>query len=771
MTEQLLRDGMGADWSVDGFESSARLMETLARLKTAEGELSEKHFWLETVINQIPDYIYAKDLEGRFLFANRVTVLDNNLEHLSQLIGKTDFDLHPFEAAASIAATEQRVIETGEPDLGIEEQSLGRRAKRWLMMSRIPLRDTLGRTIGVVGVSRDITARKAAEHLMQAQARLLEMIAQGIALNVFLEELALMLEERMDGLRVSIMVRSQEGDQLILAAAPSLPQDFQDDIRAVDVGPEAPACGFAAWTVQRVIFSDVSTDPKWASRRISAERAGIRSCWSIPIKSFQGHAIGTLTLYGREAISPEAQHNELIAIALHLARIAIERRQAEDRISFLANHDALTGLPNRLLMDIKLERTLKQAQQSGRHVALAFVDLDNFKLVNDSLGHAAGDELLRIVAARMAGMVANKGMVVRTGGDEFILFMDLSPEEAEKVTERFAAMREELSAPISLQGLRFQVTASMGIACHPQHGETAAELLINADTAMYRAKESGRDQMRVFSTEMAEKASVKLARTEELRRALREQEFVLHFQPQWNQKTQTILGAEALVRWQHPTEGLVPPSDFIPLAEEAGLITALGDWVLQEACRQAKAWQQAGLPPMVISVNVSPRQFRENNWVGQVASVLRSTGLEPCYLELEITESLIMDDMAAAVERMRALDALGVKLAIDDFGTGYSSLSALKRFPVSRLKIDRSFVADIPNDEDDMAITSAIISLAQKLGLAVIAEGVETEAQAAFLLECGCTDIQGYLFSRPLPAAAFEMFVALPKSDGSSAQR
>lgn len=760
MAEQLQRNETGADWIVDGFEDGARLIETLARLRLSEAEVSEKHFWLETIINQIPDYIYAKDLEGRFLFANRVTVVDNHLEHMSELIGKTDFDLHPHEAAAAIAATERRVIETGEPDLGIEERSIGRRAERWLMMSRIPLRDTLGRTIGVVGISRDITARKAAEHLIQAQARLLEMIAQGIALNVFLEELILMLEERMDGLRASIMVRSHDGDTLMLAAAPSLPPAFQRDIKTVDVGPDAAACGVAAWQAERVICADVTLDPTWASRRLSAKKAGIRSCWSIPIKSFQGHAIGTLTLYGREAISPEAEHNELIAIAVHLARIAIERRQAEDRISYLANHDALTGLPNRLLMDIKLERTLAQAKRKGRHVAMAFVDLDNFKLVNDSLGHAAGDELLRIVASRMAGMVSDNGMVVRTGGDEFIMFMELSPEEAETVTERFAAMRTELSAPISLQGLRFQVTASMGIACHPQHGATAGELLVNADTAMYRAKEGGRDQMRVFSTEMAEKASVKLARTEELRRALREQEFVLHFQPQWNQQTRTILGAEALVRWQHPTEGLVPPSDFIPLAEEAGLITALGDWVLLDACRQAKAWQEAGLAPLVISVNVSPRQFRDSNWVSHVASVLHSTGLEPRYLELEITESLIMDDMGAAVERMRALDALGVKLAIDDFGTGYSSLSALKRFPVSRLKIDRSFVADIPNDEDDMAITSAIVSLAQKLGLAVIAEGVETEAQAAFLLDCGCTDIQGYLFSKPLPANGFAAFLA-----------
>jgi diguanylate cyclase (GGDEF)-like protein/PAS domain S-box-containing protein len=759
MTNKALPHDSKQSWPEREEEGKVRLVNPADECRPQAPDLSERAHWLETVIDQIPDYIYAKDLDGRFLFANRITVIDNNLDHLDQLIGKTDFDLHPYAAAASIEATERKVMETGEPDLGIEEKSVGRRADRWLMMSRVPLRDLNGRIIGVVGVSRDITARKAAEHLMQTQARLLEMVAQGIALDLFMDELARMVEDRMEGVRVAVMVRSAEGQELELVAAPSLPHAFREAISHMPFGPFAPSCGIAAWRGQQVVCADIHAEPRWEGRRAAAADAGVRSCWSVPIKSFKGAALGTLALYFPSPIAPEAKHDELIAIAAHLARIAIERRQAEERISFLASHDGLTGLPNRVLMDQALAKAIREADKSGRHVALAYLDLDNFKLVNDSLGHAAGDELLKIVASRLSEVIGEDGMVVRIGGDEFIIFMEVAPADLQDLIGRFEALRDRLADPISLQGLQFQVSGTMGVACHPQHGRSAQELLANADAAMYRAKEAGRDQLRIFSAEMAEKTRAKLARTEELRRALRQDEFRLHYQPQRDQRTGRITGAEALVRWQHPMEGLLAPSDFIPLAEEAGLIVALGDWVLHEACRQARAWQAEGLPEILVSVNVSARQFREAEWAGEVARALADSGLSPENLELEITESLIMEDAGAAVERMRDLDALGVKLAIDDFGTGYSSLSALKRFPVSRLKIDRSFVADIPDDADDMAITAAIVSLAQKLGLDVIAEGVETEAQASFLAECGCNAIQGYLLSKPLPPEDFAAFL------------
>lgn len=739
-----------------------QLKRAIERLELARSNVSGRHDWLEEMINQIPDYIYAKDLEGRFLFANKAVVVDNGLESLDDLIGKSDFDLHPFEAATAIDTVEKKVMETGKPDLGIEEISLSRNGGRWLMMSRLPLRDRHGKTIGVLGMSRDISARKEAEQLLQAQARLLELVARGMPLDDFLTELVRMIEAQVTGLEGSVMLMTEDGRHLAFAAGPSLPAEYPELFSLVEIGPNVGSCGTAAWRDRSVIVTDIQSDPLWQDYRAIIKPFGYRSCWSTPIHSSQGDVLGTFALYSKQPLAPDARHDELVTVAAHLAGIAIERRRTEDRINFLARHDALTGLPNRLLMDSELKAALASAAGAGSGVALAFLDLDNFKLVNDSLGHAAGDDLLKIVAARIRETTGKDGIVGRVGGDEFIIILRIPRDDRATIARRFEAIRQIVAQPIWLEGMELQVTCSMGIACYPEHGATPSDLQANADAAMYRAKENGRDNLQLFSVEMVEKVRQKLALTEEMRRAIREDEFVLHFQPQLNQNSGTVFGVEALVRWQHPVNGLVPPSDFIPLAEENGLIVPLGAWVLREACRQCKAWQDQGLAPVVVSVNVSARQFRENGLIAEVAAALENARLEPRFLELELTESLIMQDLPRAVARMRELSALGLKLSIDDFGTGYSSLSTLKSFPVSRLKIDKSFLTDIPQDSGNMALTSAIVSLAQKLGLDVIAEGVETEAQAAFLRECGCEDIQGYFVSRPVPAEKLIDFMRRP---------
>lgn len=738
-------------------ETSARALERLP----LPGRDGSSPYWLEAMINQIPDYIYAKDLDGRFLFANRAVVRDNGFRSVSEIVGRTDFDLHPLTAAQAIEAVERMVMETGEPDLGIEEQALNGGGERWLMMSRLPLRDEEGRTIGVVGMSRDITLRKKAERLMEAQSRLLEMVATGMPLRDFLTELVLMIEAHHPGSRGSVMLTTANGRYLEMAAAPSFPTVFRDAMHRLKIGPASGVSGTAAWRRQRVIIEDVNTDPLLESLRFLVDGLKLRSCSSTPILSSHGEVLGTFALFIDRPGSPDAQHDELTAIAVHLAGIAIERHRAEERIRHMARHDALTGLPNRLLLDAEFPAILEEAKAGENDLGIAFLDIDNFKVINDSLGHATGDELLKLVASRVTESLAGEGMAVRVGGDEFIIL--LSGQGAESLIERFEAMRHAVAAPITLAGMTFQVTCSMGMACFPQHGEDPSELVANADAAMYRAKESGRDALEIFSAEMAETARKKLVLIEEMRRALEEGQFVLHFQPQADMVTGKVFGAEALVRWNHPAHGLISPADFIPLAEETGLIVPLGDWILKEACRQCKAWQQDGHDPIVVSVNVSARQFKEKGWAVRVASVLDECGLDPRYLELEVTESLIMQDLAGALQRMRELKALGVKLSIDDFGTGYSSLSALKSFPVSQLKIDRSFLADIPGDVDNMAITSAIISLAQKLGLEVIAEGVETEEQARFLLDSGCVNIQGYLFARPVSANEFHAFLTAPQ--------
>ncbi|WP_246703654.1 putative bifunctional diguanylate cyclase/phosphodiesterase [Rhizobium sp. P28RR-XV] len=401
---------------------------------------------------------------------------------------------------------------------------------------------------------------------------------------------------------------------------------------------------------------------------------------------------------------------------------------------------------------------MQTADSAGSEIALAFLDLDNFKLVNDSLGHSVGDQLLKIVADRISELTTDKAAVARIGGDEFVLILEQT--DIESCLGRLSAIREAVARPIVLNNIELRVTCSIGVASYPSHGMTAGELLASADMAMYRAKELGRDGIALFTSEMAASVRRKLARTDELRQALVRDELVLHYQPQVDVQTGRIVAVEALVRWKHPSEGLVYPGDFITLAEETGLIMPIGEWVLQTACRQARVWQDKGLEPIRISVNVSARQFQEKRLVETVATALSESELDPTWLELEITETLIMKDLAGSVARMHELAKLGVKFAIDDFGTGYSSLSALKRFPLSRLKIDRSFITDIPRDTDDMAITSAIISLAQKRGLEVIAEGVETEEQARFLVDRGCNEIQGYFYSRPVDEERFKSMLA-----------
>jgi diguanylate cyclase (GGDEF)-like protein/PAS domain S-box-containing protein len=441
-----------------------------------------------------------------------------------------------------------------------------------------------------------------------------------------------------------------------------------------------------------------------------------------------------------------------LAAANALLRAEVdERLQAEDRVRHMANHDALTGLPNRRLLHDRLYQAIALAHRHRQKVAVMFIDLDRFKTINDTLGHACGDLLLQEVGKRIGAELREGDTVARLGGDEFVVVL---PELED--ANAAAVIAQKLSAVFSsaflVAGNDLHVTPSIGIAIYPDDGTDPETLTRNADTAMYHAKDTGRNNHKFFTEQMNIAAAERFALENRLHNAIERNELLLYYQPRIAIDTRRASGFEALLRWRHPEQGMISPASFIPVAEETGLIVPIGEWVLREACRQHVAWRSEGHAPLPIAVNLSPRQFRQHNLVEVVARTLVETGMEAHYLELEITEGSLMQMTEHTLTTLESLNALGVKLSIDDFGVGYSSLSYLKRFPVDQLKIDQSFVRDIATDPDDAAIVSAIIGLARNLALNVIAEGVETAEQLAFISASGCNEAQGFYFSHPLPA-------------------
>jgi len=443
-----------------------------------------------------------------------------------------------------------------------------------------------------------------------------------------------------------------------------------------------------------------------------------------------------------------------------------ERRRYQERIEQQANYDTLTGLANRSLLHDRLKQAILTAATYGTRLAVAFIDLDNFKVINDSLGHHVGDELLRTMAERFRRVVREHDTVARLGGDEFVLLIN-GHASADSVGMLLENVLGEISRPWRSEHGELQVTSSIGVALYPNDGDDAETLLKNADSAMYRAKERGRNNYRFFTSDLNDKMKERLAIENGLRRALERNQLELLYQPRVDLATGKVIGCEALLRWL-PVDGQpVDPARFIAVAEETGLIVPIGEWVLKTACAQNALWQKMGLKPFCVSVNVSSRQFRQDDFVDSIAAVLDETGLDPACLEIELTESMVMHDAEKMIQMLHAIKRLGVGIAVDDFGTGYSSLSYLKRFPVDRLKVDRSFVQDLATDPDDATIVSTIIALGHNLGLKVVAEGVETDAQVEFLRRNGCDELQGYYFGKPMPASRFLSSLAWIRPQGA----
>jgi diguanylate cyclase (GGDEF)-like protein/PAS domain S-box-containing protein len=488
----------------------------------------------------------------------------------------------------------------------------------------------------------------------------------------------------------------------------------------------------------------------------AARAAGLRAAFAFPV-SVDSEILGAIELFARERRDVD---RDLVRMAAQLGGLIgqhIARRETERRLQFVVSHDPLTGLPNRTIFSQRLGQALAQAARYDHKVALLFVDLDRFKIVNDTMGHEAGDRLLREVADRLRESLREGDTVGRHGGDEFVVLIE-QYESAVQVAGVAQKLIDQTALPYYFDGHEFHISASIGIATYPNDGQDGATLLKHADIAMYRAKEAGKNQYQFYSPHMNRLSLERLELETALRHALERGELILLYQPKYDMEGRHVVGMEALLRWRRAGVGLVPPAEFMPLAEETGLAVHIGEWVLRTACAQARMWQDRGLTPVRVAVNVSPRHFAHGNLVGCVDDVLRATHLAASALELEITEAMVLQNVERSERVLRMLKELGVSIAVDDFGTGYSSLGYLKRFPLDAVKVDRSFVAAIPQGADGVAMTRAVIAMAHSLGLKTVGEGVETEEQARFLRIQGCDEMQGFLFSVPLlPEQAMEL--------------
>lgn len=600
---------------------------------------------------------------------------------------------------------------------------------------------------------QEIQVRREEEALRAGQYAVLEKIAATAPVEEILASLAAWTEQQEAMGMASILLL---GDNNCIEACygPSLPEDYNNAFLGVEIGPKVGSCGTAMYRKETVVVSDISTDPLWAEFRDTALQYDLKACWSAPILTPQGKVLGSFAVYNKAVASPTPRQLELISGAVYLAGIAIERSQAEARIQYMAHHDHLTGLPNRTFLMEQVELAIQEARPEHSRVALLMVDLDRFKDVNDSLGHHTGDLLLQEVAERLGNAAREGDMVARLGGDEFVLAL---PRLTDTQTPSAVAQKvlDQLSEPFHTQTQAFQLGASIGISVYPDDGHTAQELLRAADTAMYAAKKEGRGHYQYFTHALNQAAHERMALLSQLQQAIRNREFLLHYQPLYCLRTGELRGAEALLRWQHPQRGMLFPGQFLYLLEEHGLMVEVGDRVLKAACQQAADWQKAGLPPIRLAVNVAADQLYRGNLVASVKQNLRSTGLEPGRLMLEFTETVLLKHSDAIISTMRGLKKMGVRLALDDFGTGYSSLSYLHRFPVDQLKIDQSFIHGLEKGGGTLPIVQSIVQLAETLGLQAVAEGLESEVQQRTMADLGCPLGQGFYLGYPVSAEEF----------------
>ncbi|WP_248798420.1 EAL domain-containing protein [Pseudomonas sp. MWU13-2105] len=726
---------------------------TQVRLKDIE------HRLLSMSVNATRSATCIVDADGQLIYLNDgfVRLLGYSRE---EVLGQSPLIF--FAAGTRAKANAQQVLEKLLGGQSNETSALisKRNGQRlWLHVSSTPVLDAQGKVENIVIVLTDITRTKLHEVL---QDKIIGALLKEASLESVLTLLCQEIERIAPEVAVSILGVDKEG-VLHPLASPGLPADYSRAIEGLPAGPANGSCGTAAYRGEPVLVTDILHDPLWADYKDLALQSGFQACWSVPVRNAAGRVAATFALYFRECRGPDPLHMHLVSAGIHLCLLALEREEARQAILQMAFYDALTGLPNRTFLLAQAERSLREVAEEQGELAVLFVDLDRFKQINDALGHASGDLLLQAMAQRLRSVLRESDIVGRLSGDEFVLV--LPRMSATQVTFFLERLMIILSVPATVAGTSVVLSASIGISMFPRDGQDMESLLHCADIAMYQAKRVERGSFSFFLEEMNKVAQERLMLETDLRQALAGGGLHLVYQPQIELRSGRLVGAEALARWVHPTLGHIPPCRFIPLAEDCGLINALSQWVLQQACEQLASWRRQGLPIPSLSINLSPINFHNRNLAELIARQLQYCGLQPGDLCVEVTEGVLLSNSAGTEQTIRDLHALGVRLAIDDFGTGYSSLGYLRRLPISELKLDKSFVDDLERDASCRALSESVIGIGKGLGLHVVAEGIEHVAQRDILMTQGYEVGQGYLFSIPLSCEAFAQWAQASEAE------
>jgi diguanylate cyclase (GGDEF)-like protein/PAS domain S-box-containing protein len=842
--------------------------------------------YLKAVFNNIGDPIFVKDEECRLLLVNDAYCRLFGLSR-HDIIGRTLAENVPQSEMEHFLSIDRQVLQEGKEIICEETFTANTEQTKIVLTRKNRFIDPHGKYF-LVGIVHDITERKQTELREKSRTHIFELMTRGEPLPVILAAIVSVVEQENPDMLCSVLLLDEAGKHLLSGTATSLPDFYNEAIHGIEIGNGVGSCGTAAFLNERVIVDDIQNHPYWTPYKELAQSAGLGACWSEPILSSKGKVLGTFAIYHHKVNHPTAADLTLIEKTASLASIAIENKQAEEKLmraasvfthanegimltdatssiievndsvrritgytpaemvgknpsmlqsgrhsadfyaqmwtaievqghwhgeiwnrrkngeiypemltvsavknvagfvqhyvslstditaikanqgqlERIAHYDVLTNLPNRVLLADRLNQAMVQSQRRNQTLAVAFMDLDGFKAINDSYGHNVGDELLIVVSQRMKEALREGDTLARIGGDEFIAVM-VDLEKIEDSEPILARLLRAAGDPVTLDDVVMQVSVSIGVTLYPQDGANAEQLVRHADQAMYLAKQAGKNRYHLFDTVQDNAINTQRQSIDNVRAALDRGEFVLHFQPKVNMFTGEVIGAEALIRWQHPVSGLIPPLEFLPVIEGHDISLKLGEWVIDSALSQITQWRNMGLL-LPISVNISAHQLQQSNFTARLAELLAvHPDVNPNCLELEILETSAIHDTRQVSETMKACHALGVCFALDDFGTGYSSLTYLKRLPAHLIKIDRSFVRHMLDDADDLAIVKGVVGLAKSFQRQVIAEGVETAAHGLALLQLGCQLAQGYAIARPMPASDIPKWVANWKVDDS----